>query len=92
MALQWWWLRRDAWGVVWEAVDWLRRALLCCTGIGSNEVVEAEQRQWRQFRVSGGFAAMVVAVLGWLRWRYGRSGSVEMAVASVRAEVGLWGR
>jgi hypothetical protein len=25
---------------------------------------------------------MVVAVLGWLRRRYGRSGSVEMAVAS----------
>jgi hypothetical protein len=58
----------------------LQRALLCCNGSDSAEMVEAARRRWRQSRGSS-FAAMVVAVLGWLRSRCKGSGHSEMAMA-----------
>ncbi len=57
----------------------MQRALLCCNGSDSAEMVEAAQRQWRQSRGSS-FAAMVVAALGWLRSHCEGSGCAEMAM------------
>ncbi len=57
----------------------LQRALLCCNGSDSAEMVEAARRQWRQSRGSS-FAAMVVAALGCLRSCCKGSGRTEMGL------------
>ncbi len=60
----------------------MQRALLCCNGSDSTEMVEAVRRQWWQSRGSS-FAAMVVAAFGWLRSHCEGSSRTEMAMAAL---------